>query len=65
MPLLNKDKMMHGFEKAVDTVNDAADKAGQYAKEHEWDKKAKHAADVVSREVKNVGQSVKEAFSSK
>ena len=35
MPLLNKEKMMDGFGKAVDAVNNAADKAGRYAKEKE------------------------------
>ena len=39
MPLLNKEKMMDGFGKAVDAVNNAADKAGKYAKEKELDKK--------------------------
>lgn len=63
MALLNKEKMMNGFGKAVDAVNDTADKAGKYAKEHEWDKKAQHAVDVVKREAKNVGESLKEAFS--
>ena len=38
MPLLNKEKMMDGFGKAVDAVNNAADKAGKYAKEKELDK---------------------------
>ena len=33
MPLLNKEKMMDGFGKAVDAVNNSADKAGKYAKE--------------------------------
>ena len=29
MPLLNKEKMRDGFGKAVDAVNNAADKAGR------------------------------------
>ena len=48
MPLLNKEKMMDGFGKAVDAVNNAADKAGRYAKEKELDKKIDHAAEVVT-----------------
>ena len=64
MPLLNKDKMMQGFGKAVDAVNNAADKAGRYAKEKELDKKLDHAADVVSREAKKVGKSIKDVFTS-
>ena len=47
MPLLNKDKMMAGFGKAVDVVNDTADKAGRYAKEKEWDKKMDAAGDAL------------------
>ena len=64
MPLLNKDKMMQGFGKAVDAVNNAADKAGRYAKEKEVDKKLDHAADVVSREDKKIGKSIKDVFTS-
>ena len=52
MPLLNKEKMMDGFGKAVDAVNNAADKAGKYAKEKELDKKIDHAAEVVKKLVK-------------
>lgn len=64
MPLLNKDKMMQGFGKAVDAVNNAADKAGRYAKEKELDKKLDHAADVVSREAPKIGKSIKDVFTS-
>ena len=56
MPLLNKEKMMDGFGKAVDAVNNAADKAGKYAKEKELDKKIDHAAEVVTKEAKKVGK---------
>ena len=63
MPLLNKEKMMQGFGKAVDAVNNVADKAGRYAKEKELDKKLDHASEVVDREVKKVGKSIKEIFS--
>lgn len=63
MPLLNKEKMMKGFGKAVDAVNNAADKAGRYAKEKELDKKLDHATEVVSREAKKVGKSIKDVFS--
>lgn len=63
MPLLNKEKMMQGFGKAVDAVNNAADKAGRYAKEKELDKKLDHVSEVVDREVKKVGKSIKEIFS--
>ncbi len=63
MSLLNKEKMMNGFGKAVDAVNNAADKAGRYAKEKELDKKLDHATEVVSREAKKVGKGIKGAFS--
>lgn len=62
MPLLNKEKMMDGFGKAVDAVNHAADKAGQYAKEKELDKKLDHATEVVTREAKKVGRGIKDMF---
>ena len=64
MPLLNKEKMMDGFGKAVDAVNNAADKAGRYAKEKELDKKIDHAAEVVTKEAKKVGKEIKSVFSS-
>ena len=62
MPLLNKEKMMDGFGKAVDAVNNAADKAGKYAKEKELDKKIDHAAEVVTKEAKKVGKEIKSAY---
>lgn len=65
MPLLNKDKMMNGFEKAVDAVNDAADKAGRYAKEKELDKKIDNMAHSLEQGVKDIGHSFKETFSNK
>lgn len=63
MSLLNKEKMMSGFGKAVDAVNHAADKAGKFAKEKELDKKLDHAADVVEREAKKIGRNIKDTFS--
>ena len=63
MPLLNKEKMMDGFGKAVDAVNNAADKAGKYAKEKELDKKIDHAAEVVTKEAKKVGKEIRKLYS--
>lgn len=65
MPLLNKDKMMSGFEKAVDAVNNAADKAGRYAKEKELDKKIDSMGRSLGEGVKDIGQSFKETFTKK
>ncbi|MCH5252847.1 MAG: hypothetical protein J1F22_07720 [Lachnospiraceae bacterium] len=65
MPLLNKDKMMNGFEKVVDGVNNAADKAGRYAKEKELDKKIDQMAHSLEEGVKDIGKSFKETFSGK
>ncbi len=65
MPLLNKEKMMNGFGKAVDAVNDTADKAALYAKEKEWDKKIIRAADSFEKGVKDIGKNLKEAFTGK
>lgn len=63
MPLLNKEKMLNGFGKAVDAVNLAADKAEEFAREKELDKKLNHAAEVVSREAKKVGRNIRDTFS--
>ncbi len=63
MTLLNKEKMMKGFEKTVDTINNTADKAGAYAKEKEWDKKINHAAKVVGDSIQEIGRGLKESFS--
>ncbi len=65
MPLLNKDKMMNGFEKAVDAVNNAADKAGRYVKEKELDKKIDDMGRSLGEGVKDIGQSFKETFTKK
>ena len=65
MPLLNKDKMMNGFEKAVDAVNNAADKAGRYAKEKELDKKIDDIGRSLGEGIKDIGQSFKETFTKK
>ncbi len=62
MPLLDRDKWVEGFGKAVDAVNNAADKAGKYAREKELDKKLDHATEVVTREAKKVGQGIKNVF---
>lgn len=52
MTLFNKEKMMNGFEKVVDAANSAADKAEQFAKDKELDKKADAVKDKVDRFVK-------------
>lgn len=65
MPLLNKEKMMSGFGKAVDAVNRTADRADQFAREKELDKKVKHAADAVDRGIRKVEKNVKDYFSDK
>ncbi len=62
MPLLDKEKMLQGFGKAVDAVNHAADKAGKYAKEKELDKKIDHAADTLERGARKIGKSIKDTF---
>jgi hypothetical protein len=63
--LLNKEKWMNGFGKAVDAVNTAADKAGKYAKEKELDKKFDHATETVVREAKKVGKNIKDGIQKK
>lgn len=63
MPLLNKDKMMNGFGKAVDAVNNTADKAERYAKEKELDKKFVQMAHSLEEGVKEIGKNLKAAFS--
>lgn len=63
MSLLNREKMVEGFGKTVDAVNDTADRIGKYAKEKQWDKKLDHAVEIVNREAKKVGQGIKDVFS--
>jgi cytochrome oxidase Cu insertion factor (SCO1/SenC/PrrC family) len=65
MPFLNKDKLMNGIGKAVDVVNDTADKAARYAKEKEWDKKIDNAAHSLEKGVEDIGKSFKDTFSKK
>ena len=63
MPLLNREKVLNGVGKAVDAVNHAEDKTGEFVKEKEIDKKVEHAAEVVGREMKTVGRNIKQTFS--
>ncbi len=65
MSLVNKEKAMNGFEKAVDAVNGAADKAGKYAKEKELDKKMDNMAHTLEEGVCAIGKSFKDLFSKK
>lgn len=65
MPLLNKEKMVNGFGKAVDALNNTADKAACYAKEKEWDKKIEGAADSLAKGAKEIGRNLKETFTGK
>lgn len=65
MPLLNKEKMMSGFEKAVDVVNDKADKAARYAKENKWDKKIDNFAGAMEKGLTDMGNDVKKFFKGK
>lgn len=62
MPLLNKEKMMNGFEKVVDGVNDTADKAGRYCKEKELDKKIDRMGESLKNGLEDIGKSFKDAF---
>jgi hypothetical protein len=65
MSLLNKEKVMGGIGKAVDVVNNTADKAAKYAKEKEWDKKVDNAAHSLEKGVEDIGKSLKDTFSKK
>ena len=65
MSLLNKDKLMNGFGKVVDAVNNAADKAGRYAKEKELDKKIDNMAHSLEEGVKDIGKSFQDTFCGK
>jgi len=58
MTLINKEKVLNGVGKAVDVTNNAADKAGNYIKEHEIDKKTKKFASDVGKEAKKIGRKV-------
>lgn len=65
MALLNKEKMMNGFGKAVDAVNDTADKAERFMKEKGIDKKIRKASETIENEVRKMGRDLKAAFSGK
>ena len=54
MAFLNKDKLIDGFEKVIDTANGAADKAEQFVKDKEIDKKVGAAVDKTQNFVKDM-----------
>lgn len=58
MTLINKEKVLSGVGKAVDATNNAADKAQNYIKEHEIDKKTKKAVSDVGKGAKKLGRKV-------
>lgn len=62
MTLINKDKFLNGVGKAVDAANNAADKADQFIKENEIDKKAKNVANEFADGIKSVGTSIENLF---
>ena len=62
MTLINKDKFLNGVGKAVDAANNAADKADQFIKDNEIDKKAKNVANEVADGIKSVGTSIENLF---
>ena len=53
MALLNKEKLMNGFGKTIDTANGVAYKAEQFAKEKEWNKKAEEAKNKTKEFIKH------------
>ena len=53
MTLFDKDKVLNSLGKAMDKVNETADKATQYAKDREWDKKAEDMKDKTVNFVKD------------
>ena len=65
MPLLKKDKLMSGFGKAVDAVNNTADRAGRYAKEKELDKKLDNAVHSLESGARKIGREIRDTFSGK
>lgn len=62
MTLINKDKFLNGVGKAVDAANNAADKADQFIKDNEIDKKAKNVANEFADGIKSVGTSIENLF---
>lgn len=63
MSLINKEKAMDGFGKAIDATNNAADKVENFVKEKELDKKAKNLAEDIGEGMKTVGKTIEETFS--
>lgn len=62
MSLINKEKVLEGVGKAVDAANSAADKAENYAKEKELDKKAMQMARDLESGIKAAGEKLEEVF---
>jgi hypothetical protein len=53
MALINKEKVLNGVGKAVDVANNAAQKAEDFAKEKELDKKAEAAINKTENFIKD------------
>lgn len=64
MALINKEKVLHGVDKAVDATNNAADKVEKYVKEKEIDKKVVGAAKTLEDGIKEAGQRLEDLFKS-
>ena len=62
---INKEKAMQAFGKAVDTINGGIDKAADFAKEHEIDRKIHDAADTLEKGAEGVIDSFKDTFGKK
>ncbi|MGN0317692.1 MAG: hypothetical protein ACI4E1_07110 [Lachnospira sp.] len=60
MSLINKEKAMNGFGKAIDATNNVADKVETFVKEKELDKKAKDLAEDIGEGMKTVGKTIEE-----
>ncbi len=60
--MIDKNKAEDFVDKAVDFVNESGEKATNYAKEHELDKKAGHVAKSIEDGVTSAFNLVKRAF---
>ena len=61
----DKDKVEGFFDKMSDKVEEGAEKAVDFAKEHELDQKAKFVGESLKEGFKEIGNTMKDTFGNK
>ncbi len=62
---LDKDKVEDFFDRMSDKVEEGAEKAVDFAKEHELDQKAKFVGESLKEGFKEIGSTMKDTFGKK